>query len=58
MELLDRLNRVESKLKETLDEDEFSQFLEGYLMNRTRGKPLFEDDSSIAEAAAEYLLKE
>jgi len=27
-------------------------------MNRTRGKPLFEDDQSIAEAAAEYLLKE
>lgn len=58
MELLDRLNRIESKLKESLDEDEFSQFLEGYLMNRTRGKPLFEDDQSIAEAAAEYLLKE
>ena len=45
-------------MKESLDEDEFSQFLEGYLMNRTRGKPIFEDDASIAEAAAEYLLKE
>lgn len=55
MELLDRLSRIEAKLKESLDEDEFSQFLEGYLMNRTRGKPLFEDDSSIAEAALEYL---
>jgi hypothetical protein len=44
MELLDKLNRMESKLKETLDEDEFSRFLEGYLMNRARGKPIFEDD--------------
>jgi hypothetical protein len=42
--LLDKLNRVESKLKETLDEEDFSRFLEGYMMNRARGKPTFDDD--------------
>ena len=44
IELLDKLNRIESKLKETLDEEDFSRFLEGYMMNRARGKPIFEDD--------------
>lgn len=54
MELKEKLQRIEAKLKESLDETEFSKFMEGYLMNRTKGKPDFSEDGSILEAAAEF----
>jgi len=34
-----------------MDEDEYSVFKEGYLLNRVKGRPLYEEDESIREAA-------
>lgn len=47
MELQEKLSRLESGLKESLEEEEFSHGLESYLMNRARGKPIYEDDNAI-----------
>lgn len=72
IELKEKLNRIEEKLKElqkpldkwneswreALDETEFSKMPEDYIMNRVKGKPLFEDDESIKEAADEFLQKD
>jgi len=58
IELKDKMQRIENNLKESMDEDEFSQFKEEYLMNRVRGKPDFIDDESIKEAAQEFADKE
>ena len=58
IELKEKLNRLEAGIKEALDEEEFSQFLEGYLMNRVRGKPEYIDDDAIAQAAQEFADKE
>jgi len=51
IELRERFNRVEKDLREGLDEAEFSKDIEHYLMNRCRGKPEFNEDGSILEAA-------
>jgi hypothetical protein len=58
MELKEKLNRLESNVKEAMDEEEFSQFEEQYLMNRVRGQPEFVEDDSIQEAAKEFADKE
>jgi hypothetical protein len=54
IELKERYARMETKLKEGLDEDEFSKFTEEYIMNRTRSMPEYLEDGSILEAAAEF----
>ena len=58
IELKERFNRAEKELKEGLDEAEFSKTIEDYLMNRARGKPDFEEDGSILQAAAEFAAKD
>ena len=45
-----KLERMEQKLSETVDEAEFCGF-ENYIQNRVTGKPKFMTDDSIAEAA-------
>jgi hypothetical protein len=57
-ELREKLQRIEQKLSEVLDEAEFSRVKEGYIMNRLAGKPLYEDDQSIQEAAASFAAKD
>jgi hypothetical protein len=52
--LKERYARMETKLKEGLDEEEFSKFTEEYVMNRTRSMPEYLEDGSILEAAAEF----
>jgi hypothetical protein len=51
IELKERFARAEKDLKEGLDEAEFSKDVENYVMNRARGKPEFNEDGSIQEAA-------
>lgn len=58
IELKERYARMEAKLKEGLDEDEFSKFTEEYIMNRTRCLPDYLEDSAILEAAAEFAAKD
>ena len=58
LELKEKLKRLETGLKEALDEQEFSAMMEPYLMNRVRGKPLYEDDDSIALATEEFQIKD
>ena len=58
LELKEKLKRLETGLKEALDEQVFSAMMEPYLMNRVRGKPLYEDDDSIALATEEFQIKE
>lgn len=58
IELKERYARMEAKLKEGLDEDEFSKFTEEYIMNRTRSRPDYLEDGSILEAAAEFAAKD
>jgi len=58
IELKEKIMRYESKLKEGLDQEEFSKFIEDYIMNRARGKPEFLDDESIQEAAKEFAIKD
>lgn len=58
IELKERYARMEVKLKEGLDEDEFSKFTEEYIMNRTRSNPDYIEDGSILEAAAEFAAKD
>ena len=41
-----------------LDEAEFSRFKEGYIMNRIAGKPIYEEDQSIQDAAATFAAKD
>lgn len=50
IELRQKLERMERKLAEVVDEAEFCGF-ENYIQNRVTGKPAFMDDDSIAEAA-------
>ena len=50
IELSQKLERMEKKLREVVDEAEFCGF-ENYIQNRVTGKPAFMDDDSIAEAA-------
>lgn len=57
-ELKEKLQRIEQKLSEVLDEAEFSRIKEGYIMNRVTGKPLYEEDQSIQEAAATFAAKD
>eukprot|EP00347_Sterkiella_histriomuscorum_P023011 403336298 len=57
-ELREKLQRLESKLQEVLDENDFSRLKEGYIMNRIGVKPLYEDDQSIQEAAASFAAKD
>lgn len=47
-------------MAEGLDELEFSKpgTLEKYLMNRVQGQPIFDEDQSILDAAAEYAAKD
>ena len=45
-----KIERMEKKLAETVDEAEFCGF-ENYIQNRVTSKPKFMDDDSIAEAA-------
>jgi len=49
---------MNEKWRDALDETEFSKSLESYIMNRVSGKPLFQDDQSIKEAADEFLKKD
>lgn len=58
MELLEMIGRRENQLKEALEESDFSESIEDYMMNRVGGKPIFEDDESIQEAAAEFAAKD
>jgi hypothetical protein len=58
IELKERYARMETKLKEGLDEDEFSKFTEEYIMNRTRSMPEYLEDGSILEAAAEFAARD
>ena len=58
IELKERYARMEAKLKEGLDEDEFSKFTEEYIMNRTRKNPDYLEDSAILDAAAEFAAKD
>ena len=50
IELRQKIDRMERKLGEVVDEAHFAGF-ENYLQNRVTGKPAFMDDDSIAEAA-------
>lgn len=50
--------RIEGKLKEVMDEEEFSRFKEGYVMNRVAGKPYYDEDESVQEAAATFAAKD
>ncbi len=43
---------------EVLDESDFSRLKEGYIMNRVAGKPVYEEDQSIQEAAATFAAKD
>lgn len=58
IELREKLARLENGLKDLLDEEDFSTGLENYVMNRTKGKQLYEEDISIQEAAAEFAAKD
>jgi len=58
IELRERFTRVEKDLREGLDETEFSKDIENYVMNRARGKPEFNEDGSILEAAAQFAIKD
>lgn len=58
IDLKDKLERIENQIKETLNEEEFSRFLEGYFLNRVKGQPDYVEDESIAEAAQEFADKE
>lgn len=58
IELKERYARMETKLKEGLDEAEFSKFTEEYIMNRTRTMPEYLEDGSILEAAAEFAARD
>jgi hypothetical protein len=58
IELKEKYARMEAKLKEGLDEEQFSKFTEEYIMNRTRSKPDYLEDGSILEAAAEFAAKD
>lgn len=49
---------MEAKLKEGLDEDEFSKITEEYFMNRIRNVPDYLEDQSILDAAAEFAAKD
>lgn len=50
IELRHKLERMEQKLTEVVDEADYCGF-ENYIANRVSGKPAFMDDDSIAEAA-------
>ena len=58
IELIDKIERKKRDIKEALCEEDFSKYLEEYMMNRTRNYPEFIEDASIAEAAMEFLEKE
>lgn len=49
---------MENKLKECLDEEQFSKDVENYFMNRVQGTPQYLEDSSILDAAAAYAAKD
>ena len=46
---------MEEKLAEIIDEAEYTGATENYFMNRMSGKPTFEDNDSIAEAARKFV---
>lgn len=50
IEIKQKIERMEQKLSEVVDEADFCGF-ENYIQNRVTGKPNFMDDDSIAEAA-------
>ena len=50
IEIRQKIDRMEQKLSEVVDEADFCGF-ENYIQNRVTGKPQFLDDDSIAEAA-------
>jgi len=45
--LQEKLKRIENGLREAMDEDEFSEKFEEYIMNRIKGKPDYIDDDAI-----------
>jgi hypothetical protein len=47
IELREKMKRLESQLRESLDEEEFTKLEEDYMMNRLRGRPDFVEDESI-----------
>lgn len=49
---------MENKLKECLDEEQFSKDVENYFMNRVQGTPQYLEDASILDAAAAYAAKD
>ena len=42
---------MEEKFAEVIDEAEYTNAFENFIMNRISGKPKFDDDNAIAEAA-------
>jgi hypothetical protein len=44
MELKEKIQRIEQRINEVLDEVDFSRIKEQYIMNRIAGKPVYEED--------------
>ena len=51
IELRQKVDRLEKKHREALDEAEFNNAMEEYIMNRIAAKPAFMTNDAIAEAA-------
>ena len=51
IELRQKVDRLEKKHREALDEAEFNNAMEEYVMNRIAAKPQFMTNDAIAEAA-------
>jgi hypothetical protein len=51
---MEKYKRIEMKLHETLNQRDFSNMQEGFIMNRMAGKPEFMTNDAIALAAAEF----
>ena len=47
IEIREKLQHMENKVKECLDEEAFSKDVENYFMNRVQGTPRYVEDSSI-----------
>ena len=60
--------RIENKMVEVMDQSDFSRInlakmgeqlqVEAYIMNRVTGKPQYNDDNSVVEAAANFAAKD
>ncbi len=57
-ELREKIARIEGKIAEVLDQADFSRVKEQYVMNRIAGKPQYEEDQSVLEAAASFAAKD